>query len=87
MTPARGPKGEAEDLQVTLADGRTYKAVVIGRSSLSLDIAVLHVFAPLEQMKPLPLGTARTCRWARASWPSATPSAWTTPSPPAWSRP
>jgi S1-C subfamily serine protease len=56
--PTEGPKGEAEDLQVTLADGRTYKAVVIGRS-LSLDIAVLHVFAPLEQMKPLPLGSAR----------------------------
>jgi S1-C subfamily serine protease len=56
--PSEGPRGEAEDLQVTLADGRTYKAVVIGRS-LSLDIAVLHVFAPLEQMKPLPLGTSR----------------------------
>jgi S1-C subfamily serine protease len=56
--PSEGPRGEAEDLQVTLADGRTYKAVVIGRS-LTLDIAVLHVFAPLEQMKPLPLGTSR----------------------------
>ena len=55
--PAGGPRGEAEELQVTLADGKTYKALVIGRS-LSLDIAVLHVFAPLEQMKPLPLGTS-----------------------------
>ena len=43
--PNGGPRGEAEDLQVTLADGKTYKAVVIGRS-LTLDIAVLHVFAP-----------------------------------------
>jgi S1-C subfamily serine protease len=56
--PNSGPRGEAEDLQVTLADGKTYKALVIGRS-LTLDIAVLHVFAPLGQMKPLPLGTSR----------------------------
>ena len=56
--PAGGPRGEAEELQVTLADGKTYKALVIGRS-LTLDIAVLHVFAPLEQMKPLPLGSSR----------------------------
>jgi len=56
--PNGGPRGEAEELQVTLADGKTYKALVIGRS-LTLDIAVLHVFAPLEQMKPLPLGTSR----------------------------
>jgi S1-C subfamily serine protease len=56
--PAGGPRGEAEELQVTLADGKTYKALVIGRS-LTLDIAVLHVFAPLEQMQPLPLGTSR----------------------------
>ena len=55
--PAGGPRGEAEDLQVTLADGKTYKALVIGRS-LTLDIAVLHVFAPLEQMQPLPLGSS-----------------------------
>jgi len=55
--PNGGPRGEAEELQVTLADGKTYKALVIGRS-LSLDIAVLHVFAPLEQMQPLPLGTS-----------------------------
>jgi S1-C subfamily serine protease len=56
--PSGGPRGEAEELQVTLADGKTYKALVIGRS-LTLDIAVLHVFAPLEQMRPLPLGTSR----------------------------
>ena len=52
------PRGEADDLQVTLADGHIYKAVVIGRS-LTLDIAVLHVFAPLGAMKPLPIGTSR----------------------------
>ena len=52
------PRSEADDLQVTLADGRIYKAVVIGRS-LALDIAVLHVFAPLGAMKPLPIGTSK----------------------------
>ncbi len=49
------PIGEAQDLQVTLSDGRTYKAQVVGRS-LEYDIAVLQVFAPLERLKPLRLG-------------------------------
>jgi S1-C subfamily serine protease len=53
-----GPRGEAEELQVTLTDGKTYKAMVIGRS-LTLDIAVLHVFAPLEKLKALPIGTSK----------------------------
>jgi S1-C subfamily serine protease len=52
------PRREADDLQVTLADGKSYKAVVIGRS-LALDIAVLHVFAPLGAMRPLPIGTSK----------------------------
>ena len=52
------PRSEADDLQVTLADGRVYKAVVIGRN-LALDIAVLHVFAPLGAMKPLPIGRSK----------------------------
>ena len=42
-------------LNVTLTNGKTYKAQVIGRS-LSYDIAVLQVFAPLDHLKPLPLG-------------------------------
>ncbi|MBL0211219.1 MAG: trypsin-like peptidase domain-containing protein [Holophagaceae bacterium] len=51
----QGPTDEADALNVTLADGKTYKAQVIGRS-LSYDIAVLQVFAPLDRLKPLPLG-------------------------------
>ena len=51
----QGPTDEADVLNVTLADGKTYKAQVIGRS-LSYDIAVLQVFAPLTSLKPLPLG-------------------------------
>jgi S1-C subfamily serine protease len=56
--PTGPPRGEAEELQVTLTDGKTYKAVVIGRS-LNQDIAVLHVFAPLDRLKPLPIGSSK----------------------------
>lgn len=52
------PLSEAEDLQVTLADGKTYRARVIGKS-LAYDIAVLRVFAPLKSVRPLPLGTSK----------------------------
>ena len=62
--PNGGPRSEAEDLQVTLTDGKTYKAVVIGRS-LTQDIAVLQVFAPLDRMKPLPIGTSRDLQVGR----------------------
>ena len=62
--PNGGPRSEAEDLQVTLTDGKTYKAVVIGRS-LQQDIAVLQVFAPLDRMKPLPLGTSHDLQVGR----------------------
>ncbi len=50
-----GPTDEADVLNVTLANGKTYKAQIIGRS-LSYDIAVLQVFAPLNDLRPLPLG-------------------------------
>lgn len=52
------PVLEAEDLRVTLADGRTYKARVIGRS-VAFDIAVLRIFAPLDALKPVTLGRSR----------------------------
>ncbi len=45
----------ADEVRVGLADGKTYKARIIGRS-LAYDIAVLQVFAPLDQLKPLPVG-------------------------------
>jgi S1-C subfamily serine protease len=52
------PLSEAEDLQITLADGKTYRARVIGKS-LAYDIAVLRVFAPLKSVRPLPLGRSK----------------------------
>ena len=53
------PRGEADDVSVALSDGKVYQARVIGRS-LAYDIAVLHVFAPLRQMRPIPIGRSRT---------------------------
>lgn len=49
------PAFSAERLEVTLSNGQTYKARLIGRS-LTYDTAVLHVFAPLDDLKPLAIG-------------------------------
>lgn len=49
---------DASEVRVTLADGKTYQAKVIG-FSLAYDTAVLQVFAPLEDLKPLPIGTSK----------------------------
>lgn len=49
--------GEAPELQVTLTDGKTYKGKLIGRS-FAYDVAVLQVFAPLEAMKPIRVGSS-----------------------------
>lgn len=47
--------GDVVEVEVTLADGKTYKGRVIG-TSFAFDIAVLQVFAPLESMRPIPIG-------------------------------
>ncbi len=47
----------AADLAVTLADGKTYKTKLIGVST-AYDVAVLQVFAPLKDMRPLPMGSS-----------------------------
>lgn len=49
--------GEAPELQVTLTDGKTYKGKLIGRS-FAYDVAVLQVFAPLEAMRPIRVGSS-----------------------------
>jgi S1-C subfamily serine protease len=46
---------EAEKVQVTLSNGKTYEARVVARS-LVHDIAVLKVFAPFAEMKAIPIG-------------------------------
>jgi S1-C subfamily serine protease len=52
------PRGEADEVAVALSDGSAYRARVIGKS-LAYDIAVLHVFAPLRRMAPIPIGSSR----------------------------
>ncbi len=47
--------GETPVVEVTLSDGKTYQGRVIG-FSFAFDIAVLQVFAPLNAMKPIPIG-------------------------------
>ncbi|MBK9797325.1 MAG: trypsin-like peptidase domain-containing protein [Holophagaceae bacterium] len=46
---------DVTEVEITLADGKTYKGRVIGRS-YAYDIAVIQAFAPLEAMRPIPLG-------------------------------
>jgi S1-C subfamily serine protease len=52
--PLSGQLTEAEKLKVTLADGNTYRARIIGRSMV-YDLVVLRVFAPFKDLRPLPL--------------------------------
>ncbi len=53
-----GLVSDVAEVRVTLAGGKTYQARVIGKS-LAYDTAVLQVFAPLEDLKPLPIGTSK----------------------------
>jgi len=46
---------DVEEVEITLSDGKTYKGRVIG-TSFAYDIAVIQVFAPLESMRPIPIG-------------------------------
>lgn len=51
-------QGETPVVEVTLADHKTYKGRLIG-FSFAFDIAVVQVFAPLDAMKPIPVGRSR----------------------------
>lgn len=46
---------EASEVQVTLSNGEAFQARVVGRS-LEHDIAVLKVFGPFKDMRPIPIG-------------------------------
>jgi len=46
---------DVTEVEITLANGRAYKGRVIGMS-FAYDIAVIQAFAPLEDMRPIPLG-------------------------------
>jgi S1-C subfamily serine protease len=53
-----GAISDVDEVRVTLAGGKTYQARVVGKS-LAYDTAVLQVFAPLEDLNPLPIGTSK----------------------------
>jgi len=59
VVTVEGPEGqrvtETPVVEVTLADHKTYKGRLIG-FSFAFDIAVVQVFAPLDEMKPIPIG-------------------------------
>jgi len=57
MSDPMNNRFEAERLTVTLANGNTYRARIVGRS-LEHQIAVLRVFAPFKELRPLPLARA-----------------------------
>lgn len=46
---------DADELQVTLADGRTLPAQIVG-SDPSNDLAVIKVDLPASEIRPLPIG-------------------------------
>ena len=68
----QGPTDEADVVNVSLSNGKTYKAQVIGRS-LSYDIAVLQVFAPLDSLKPLPLGKSSELQVGQSAYAIGNP--------------
>lgn len=51
-------RGDVDEVEITLADGKTYKGRVIGYS-FAYDIAVLQAFAPLPAMRPIPIGSSQ----------------------------
>lgn len=61
VVTAQGPDGQRQGeipvVEVTLSDGKTYQGRVIG-FSFAFDIAVLQVFAPLDAMQPIPIGSS-----------------------------
>jgi S1-C subfamily serine protease len=54
-------QGLAEEVEVTLANQKKYKARVIGHS-FAYDLAVLQVFAPLNELKPVRLASSNNLK-------------------------
>jgi S1-C subfamily serine protease len=50
--------GDASRMEVTLADGSSWKAVLLGAAP-DKDLAVLKISAPAERLKPIPVGGSR----------------------------
>ena len=56
---------DAEEVEITLSNGKTYKGRVIG-TSFAYDIAVIQAFAPLEALRAIPLGRSATLQVGQA---------------------
>jgi S1-C subfamily serine protease len=52
---------DVDEVEVTFANGKTYKGRVIG-SSFAYDIAVIQAFGPPEVMRPIPIGQSSNLR-------------------------
>ena len=63
----------ADGLEVTLQDGREFKAKVVGLDTKS-DIAVIKIDA--HNLPTVPLADSRKVRWAIWSWPSSSVWGW-----------
>jgi S1-C subfamily serine protease len=50
--------GDASRMEVTLADGSSWKAVLLGAAP-DKDLAVLKISAPAERLRPIPVGGSR----------------------------
>ncbi len=48
-------------ITVTLADGSTYEATLVGQAE-DEDLAVLHIDAPISALSPIPIGTSHDLR-------------------------
>ena len=52
---------DVDEVEVTFANGKTYKGRVIG-ASFAYDIAVIQAFGPPEVMRPIPIGQSSNLR-------------------------
>ena len=51
--------GDASRVEVSLGDGSVYKGILVGAAP-DKDIAVLQISAPVEELKPIPLGDSES---------------------------
>lgn len=63
---------QARNLEVTLFDGSVFPAVSV-RSLKDLDLAVIRIKAPLEKLKPIPLGDSKALEVGQAVYAIGNP--------------
>jgi len=66
---------KASEATVKLADGRSYKASLVGASPAH-DIAVLKIGVDFKRPPAVPVSTSRDLKVGQRSSPSAAPSGW-----------